>query len=194
MTCRPLHLALLLLLPSCRSSAPAAPTPESAAITWILTRSDSITPDSGTHRRLPGRILLQETTQPDSSISASFLERAIPQVDSASRRAFAESLLVVRRIEAAPPALPSPVTLMPRNALLARRRAPERWWNAWTQALLGPNVSVACSTVYTLPGGRTALMTVAAVWGSLDAEGYLVVLTRGAHGWTVTGSTLLWVS
>lgn len=60
--------------------------------------------------------------------------------------------------------------------------------------MFGPDIPVLCSTVYTLPNGRTALMTVSVSWGSLDAEGYIVTLTRGAQGWTVTGSRLLWIS
>lgn len=187
-------LAVLLLVPGCRpGTLPPAPTPESAAINWILTRSDSIPPDSGFRRPLPGRILLQQTTEP-ASVSASFLAKALPNIDSASRRAFAESLLVARRIEVAPPALPSPVILLPRDVWLARLQAPNRWWYPWKRLVFGPDVPVLCSTVYIMPDGRTALMTVAVAWGSLDAEGYVVTLTRGAQGWAVTGSTLLWAS
>jgi hypothetical protein len=189
-----LLLAALLTLPSCRSSAPSRfPTPESAAISWILTRSDSL-PNPDYHRRLPGRILLQETTQPDSTITVSFLEKALPQIDSASLSAFAESVRVVRRIEVAPANLPSPVILLPRKALLHLREAPGHWWNAWRLPLFGPHVQVMGSTAYILADGHTALMTVAARWASLDAEGHVVVLTQNSDGWAVTGSALLWVS
>ena len=188
----PQFLLLLLLGTACRVPARLpAPTPESAAITWILTRSDSLDSSEGIPRRRPAHILLQATTQPESA-SVTFLLGGLPRLDSSTAVALSESIRGQGTLAGVPPALPAPAILLSRDSLVARVRRPPTRWSEFLRILNGPSPAVAVSPVFLFPDGQTAAIAVSVTWGGLDGEGRVVLLRHLPEGWVVIASLETW--